>query len=125
VSGLFTGAWIARPLHWANTFSKCGTHLQQYAVSVEAVSRLPFRYLKHISKLICKLDNSDLALQHNEVISLNLALASIDGIVTAPGEYFSLLPPGGPTHPSTRLCRRDGAVIGVKRAAASVAGSAN
>lgn len=20
VSGLFTGAWIARPLHWANTF---------------------------------------------------------------------------------------------------------
>jgi hypothetical protein len=21
VSGLFTGAWIARPLHWANTFS--------------------------------------------------------------------------------------------------------
>jgi hypothetical protein len=30
VSGLFTGAWIARPLHWANTLSTCDTHLQQY-----------------------------------------------------------------------------------------------
>ncbi|MHC8380125.1 hypothetical protein [Pseudomonas sp. LB3P14] len=28
-------------------------------------------------------------MQHNEVISLNLAVASIDGVVNAPGVYFS------------------------------------
>jgi vancomycin resistance protein VanW len=62
---------------------------KQYAVSVNAVSRLPFRYLKHTSKLIRKLGNSDLALQHNKVINLKLAVASIDGVVIRPGEYFS------------------------------------
>ncbi len=51
--------------------------------------RLPFRYLKHTSKLIRKLGDSDLALQHNKVINLRLAVASIDGIVIAPGEHFS------------------------------------
>lgn len=88
MSGLFTGAWIARPLHWANTFSTCDTHLQQYAVPLNTASRLPFRYLNHNFKPIRKLGNSDLVLQHNEVISLKLAVASIDGVVIGPGEYF-------------------------------------
>lgn len=51
--------------------------------------RLPFRYLKHTSKLIRKLGNSDLALHHNKVVNLKLAVASIDGVVIGPGEYFS------------------------------------
>jgi vancomycin resistance protein VanW len=62
---------------------------KQYAVSVNAVSRLPFRYLKHTSKLIRTLGNSDLALQHNKVINLKLAVASMDGVIIGPGEYFS------------------------------------
>ncbi|TBN36340.1 VanW family protein [Pseudomonas sp. BGI-2] len=62
---------------------------RQYAVSINAESRLPFRYLKHTSKLIRKLGNSDLALQHNKVINLKRAVSSINGIVIAPGEYFS------------------------------------
>jgi hypothetical protein len=52
--------------------------MQQYAVPLNTVSRLPFRYLKHTSKLIRKLGNSDLALHHNKVIHLKLADASMD-----------------------------------------------
>jgi vancomycin resistance protein VanW len=51
--------------------------------------RLPFRYLKHTSKLIRKLGDSDIALQHNKVINLKLAVGSVDGVVIGPGEYFS------------------------------------
>jgi vancomycin resistance protein VanW len=36
--------------------------MQQYVVPLNTASRLPFRYLKHTSKLIRKLGNSDLAL---------------------------------------------------------------
>jgi Uncharacterized vancomycin resistance protein len=63
--------------------------MQQYVVPLNTASRLPFRYLKHTSKPIRKLGNSDLALQHNKVINLKLAVASIDGVVIRPGEYFS------------------------------------
>ncbi|MDI3357210.1 VanW family protein [Pseudomonas sp. UYIF39] len=62
--------------------------MQQYAVPLNTASRLPFRYLNHNFKPIRKLGNSDLVLQHNEVISLKLAVASIDGVVIGPGEYF-------------------------------------
>lgn len=50
---------------------------RHYAVSINAESSLPFRYLKHTSKLIRKLGNSDIALQHNKVINLKLAVSSI------------------------------------------------
>ncbi|WP_225607340.1 VanW family protein [Pseudomonas sp. PDM10] len=68
-----------------------GEHLLEvrYAHPLNTASRLPFRYLKHTSKLIRKLGNSDLALQHDKVINLKLAIASIDGVVIRPGEYFS------------------------------------
>nr|WP_256597443.1 hypothetical protein [Pseudomonas sp. 31-12] len=49
-------------------------HLQQY---VNAESRMSFRYLKHTSKLIRKLGNSEIALQHNKVINLKQAVSSI------------------------------------------------
>lgn len=62
---------------------------KRYARSVVSSERLPFRYLKHTSKLIRKLGDSDLALQHNKVINLKLAVAAIDGVIIAPGEYFS------------------------------------
>lgn len=154
MSGLFTSAWIARPLHWANTFSTCDTHLQQYAKMrgilqikeengcrrsdtdetlplppgalcfAEHRLRLPFRYLKHTSKLIRKLGNSDLALHHNKVVNLKLAVASIDGVVIGPGEYFSFAaswvdPPANAAMSKAWRCHL------VKPAAASVAGSAN
>lgn len=59
--------------------------------SPDTASRLPFRYLKHTSKLIRKLGNSDLALQHNKVINLKLTVASMDGGVIGHGEYFCKL----------------------------------
>jgi vancomycin resistance protein VanW len=62
---------------------------KRYARPVATAERLPFRYLKHTSKLIRKLGDSDLALQHNKVINLKLAVAAIDGVIIAPGEHFS------------------------------------
>jgi vancomycin resistance protein VanW len=62
---------------------------KRYARPVATVERLPYRYLKHTSKLIRKLGDSDLALQHNKVINLKLAVAAIDGVIIAPGEHFS------------------------------------
>ncbi|SQI40219.1 Uncharacterized vancomycin resistance protein [Leminorella richardii] len=52
-------------------------------------ARLEYRFIKHTSKLIRKLGNSDMALQHNKVINLRLATAATSGIVIGPGEYFS------------------------------------
>lgn len=62
---------------------------KRYARRVATAERLPYRYLKHTSKLIRKLGDSDLALQHNKVINLKLAVAAIDGVIIAPGEHFS------------------------------------
>ncbi|MFW9080176.1 VanW family protein [Pseudomonas sp. P2757] len=62
---------------------------KRYAMPIALAERLPFRYLKHTSKLIRKLGDSDLALQHNKVINLRLAVAAIDGVIIAPGEHFS------------------------------------
>jgi len=61
---------------------------KHYALSLNG-ERLPFRYLKHTSKLIRKLGDSDIALQHNKVVNLKLAVAAVDGVVIGPGEYFS------------------------------------
>ncbi|UCP10456.1 VanW family protein [Pseudomonas sp. MM213] len=62
---------------------------KRYARPKDTFERLPYRYLKHTSKLIRKLGDSDLQLQHNKVVNLKLAVASIDGVVIGPGEYFS------------------------------------
>jgi len=62
---------------------------KRYARPLAVAERLPFRYLKHTSKLIRKLGDSDLVLQHNKVTNLKLAVAAIDGVLIAPGEYFS------------------------------------
>lgn len=62
---------------------------KRYASLRAQAERLPFRYLKHTSKLIRKLGDSDLVLQHNKVINLKLAVAAIDGVIIGPGEHFS------------------------------------
>lgn len=73
---------LMRSLAW--TFSG-----KRYARPEAGSPRLAYRYIKHTSKLIRKLGDSDLALQHNKVINLKLAVASMDGVRIAPGEYFS------------------------------------
>ncbi len=72
---------FVRWLYW--TFST-----RQYAKNIKS-ERLTHRYNKHTSKLIRKLGDSDLRLQHNKVINLRIATAAMSGIVIAPGEYFS------------------------------------
>ncbi|MGO2346302.1 MAG: VanW family protein, partial [Providencia sp.] len=64
---------FVRRLHW--TFST-----RQYARKRDA-QRLEYRYNKHTSKLIRKLGNSDLKLQHNKVINLRIASDAMNGIV--------------------------------------------
>ncbi|MFK3790631.1 MULTISPECIES: VanW family protein [Pseudomonas] len=73
---------LARSLAWR--FSG-----RRYARPVADSPRLPYRYIKHTSKLIRTLGDCDLALQHNKVINLRLAVACIDGVRIGPGEYFS------------------------------------
>ncbi|WP_140917928.1 VanW family protein [Limnobaculum xujianqingii] len=62
---------------------------RHYTNRLKPEQRLEYRFIKHTSKLIRKLGNSDIALQHNKVINLKLATAATSGIVIAPGEYFS------------------------------------
>ncbi|UZE37036.1 VanW family protein [Pseudomonas sp. B21-059] len=62
---------------------------RRYARPEPGSPRLPHRLIKHTSKLIRTLGDCDLALQHNKVINLKLAVACIDGVRIAPGEYFS------------------------------------
>lgn len=51
--------------------------------------RLQFRYIKHTSKLIRRLGESDLQLQHNKVINLKLAVDCVNGVLIKPGDCFS------------------------------------
>lgn len=72
---------LARRLHWA--FSS------KYYSKAKSSERLEYRYNKHTSKLIRKLGDSDLRLQHNKVINLRIAVDAMNGITIYPGEYFS------------------------------------
>lgn len=51
--------------------------------------RLHYRYIKHTSKLIRRLGNSDINLQYNKVINIRLAVEAMNGVIIQPGEYFS------------------------------------
>ncbi|MFT2792937.1 VanW family protein [Serratia sp. T13T92] len=62
---------------------------RRYASERTPDQRLDHRFIKHTSKLIRKLGNSDIGLQHNKVINLRLAVAATSGIIIKPGEYFS------------------------------------
>ena len=50
---------------------------RRYARPEAGSERLAYRYIKHTSKLIRKLGDSDLALQHNKVINLRLSVAQV------------------------------------------------
>ena len=50
---------------------------------------LKYRMYKHQSVLIRKMGDSDIALQHNKVVNLQIALKKINGIMIYPGETFS------------------------------------
>ena len=50
---------------------------------------LSFRYIKHTSKLIRQLGDSDIQLQHNKVINLKIAAQHLNGILIPPQSYFS------------------------------------
>lgn len=71
---------LGRALYWRLSSRRLGRVTED---------RLPYRYIRHTSKLIRRLGDSDLALQHNKVINLRLAVACMDGVVIGPGEYFS------------------------------------
>lgn len=62
---------------------------RHYSFERQPHARLPFRYIKHTSKLIRRLGNSDIQLQHNKVLNLKLAVDAMQGIIIRPGEYFS------------------------------------
>ncbi len=51
---------------------------------------LDYRIHKHQSLLLRKLGSTDLRLQRNKIINLQLAIQTIDGIIIQPGEIFSL-----------------------------------
>jgi vancomycin resistance protein VanW len=71
-----------RALHWR--FSP-----RRYAEKRKPDEPLPFRHVKHTSKLIRQLGNTDLLLQKNKVLNLKLAIQTMNGLIIAPGEYFS------------------------------------
>lgn len=51
--------------------------------------RLPYRHVKHTSKLISRRGESDIELQYNKITNLKLVEACLNGVVIKPGEYFS------------------------------------
>jgi vancomycin resistance protein VanW len=57
--------------------------------SIKQPENLDYRVFKHSSKLIRRLGNSDIALQHGKIQNLNIAIPCIDGILIQPGETFS------------------------------------
>lgn len=72
---------LLRRWHWAFSGRKYTHNL--------AEQPLEYRYHKHTSRLIRKLGQSDLRLQHNKVINLGIAIETMNGVTIAPGEYFS------------------------------------
>ncbi|WAW10779.1 VanW family protein [Oxalobacter vibrioformis] len=62
---------------------------RRYSLVLKPEESLPFRDIRHTSKLIRNLGDSDLALQHNKVVNLHIATQCIHGVLIRPGEYFS------------------------------------
>ncbi len=51
--------------------------------------KLPYRVKKHQSKLLKKLGETDMVLQHNKVDNLKIIIEQVNGIIIKPGETFS------------------------------------
>lgn len=54
------------------------------------LSPLPHSVFKHRSKLLRRLKDVDMHLQHNKIVNLRIAIKPINGIIIQPGETFSL-----------------------------------
>jgi vancomycin resistance protein VanW len=61
----------------------------EYASTLQTGSNLPYVVFLHKTPLLRKLRNVDMQLQHNKITNLQLAGASITGLVLKPGEVFS------------------------------------
>lgn len=86
----------------------------------QSPSRLPVVVTRHGSLLRRRLGATDPSLQEAKVANLALAVASIDGLVIAPGETFSFWQRVGP--PSERRGYRDGLVLRRGRPATGTGG---
>jgi len=53
------------------------------------IEKLPYRVKKHQSKLIRRLGEADMKLQHNKVDNLKIVIDCLNGIIIKPGETFS------------------------------------
>jgi vancomycin resistance protein VanW len=62
---------------------------EKYA-KIKMNEKLPYRIKKHQSVLVRKLGDSDLQLQYNKVVNLQIAHKKINGILIRPGETLSL-----------------------------------
>lgn len=62
---------------------------KKYSLDRYPQEALAFRYIRHTSKLIRKLGDSDILLQQNKVTNLKIAVEAINGVHLLPGEYFS------------------------------------
>ncbi len=69
---------------------------------------LPLRVSRHNSLLLRQLGDSEMTLQHNKVINLELAAACVDGLLIKPGETFSF------NHAVGNCTRRRGFVEGMR-----------
>lgn len=69
---------------------------RRYATQNASAAPLPFRHMKHTSKLIRRLGDSDIALQHSKVVNLRIAVDALNGAIIKPGEYFSFCKLVGP-----------------------------
>jgi vancomycin resistance protein VanW len=61
---------------------------RKYALTSRS-EKLPFRMKKHQSKLLRKLGDADMRLQHNKVDNLRIVIECINGLIIKPGETFS------------------------------------
>jgi vancomycin resistance protein VanW len=64
--------------------------LNRQIARMKSAELLPHRFYKHASLLLRKLGASDMKLQHGKIKNLEIAIASIDGVIIQPGEIFSL-----------------------------------
>lgn len=91
-----------------------------HLAKTKQLENLDHRVFKHSSKLIRRLGNSDVALQHGKVQNLKIAIPCIDGILIQPGETFSFCYLVG--HPSKQRGFVEGMELSFGKARAGIGG---
>lgn len=81
----FVAVWTRRTRRYIDWYV---LRKQKYS-HLRSTAKLPYRVKKHQSVLIRKLGDSDMQLQKNKVVNLNIALNKISGIIIKPNETFS------------------------------------